>query len=146
MTTTFEKSNHSWYGISILQSKTGYDIILLFKDINDGYNFFKLVTKDNKQPSFYCFLQADKTHSLKIDYSSNSNIDDFIITHLKLTIQDYLPLNKLKENLQFRIVIGTEQTVNGITQILSTTLTWIPKTVKYISQPDQQKLQNFDLN
>lgn len=146
MSTTFKKSNYSWYGISILQSSIGYDIILLFKDIDDGYNFFNLVTKDNNQPSFYCFLQVDKTHSLKIDFSNNSNFDEFIITHFKETVQDYPPITRLKENHQFRIVIGTEQTVNRITQTLATSLTWIPKIVKYVSQPYQQKLQTPDLN
>lgn len=144
--TTFQKSDFTWYGISILQSKNGYDIYLLFKDLNDGHKFFNMVTKDNKRPSFYCILQPDKTHTFKIDYSSRNNQDDYVAVSSKLTLENYPPLEWLKENKKFKIIIGTEGIVNGLKQTMGTDMDFTPDKVEYLSEPEQLRPGQVSLN
>jgi hypothetical protein len=144
--TTFEKSDFNWYGISIIPNNQTVDIFLLFRDMNDGKNFFDFVTKDNKTPSFYCILQPDKTHVLKIDYSSNPSSDDYIAVSCGLTIDNYEGLNRLKEDHNFKIIIGTEQTIDGQIKTCGTTLTFVPQTVQYLSEPEQLELPQESLN
>ena len=144
--TTFEKSDYTWYEVSILQSRQGYDIFLLFKDLNDGNKFFNLITKDNNHPSFYCILQPDKTHVFKIDFSSKEKVDDWIAVSSTHTLENYPPLRWLQEDKEFKVIIGTEVISNGIKQVAGTAMSFVPEKVEYLSEPEQPLLDQERLN
>ena len=136
-TITFEKAEYTWYGISILPNDKSVDIILLFRKLDKGHEFFKLITESNPHPSFYCFQQPDKTHKLKIDYSSVGQNNEYLVVPCEYTIETYPPLELLKQNKSFKIIIGTEQILEGQVINLRTTMTFVPKVVRYSEQPEQ---------
>lgn len=144
--TTFEKSDFNWYGISIIPNNKTVDIFLLFKDLNDAEFFFNLITRHNKQPSFYCILQPNNTHILKIDYSSDLSTDDYISVACIYTITDYPSLNLLKEHHNFKIIIGTEKITDEQVKTMGTNMTFIPKAVEYLSSSEQYKPHIENLN
>ncbi len=134
---SIQKANFSWYGISIIPNKNTVDIFLLFKNLAEGKKLFELITKKNKHPSFYCILQPDKTHNLKIDFTSSRQNDDYIIVSCEHTIETYPSLELLKQKKNFKIIIGTEQITNGQVQTMGTTMDFLPKMVKYVEHPEQ---------
>lgn len=145
-TITFEKADFTWYGISIMSNSKSVDIILLFRELNKGQDFFNLITKNNPHPSFYCFQQSDKTHVLKINFSSEILIDDYLSIICNLTLKTYPPLELLKQKRNFRIIIGTEQVISGVNQIMGTHFSFIPKTVIYYDEPEKYQLPDEKQN
>ncbi len=146
MSTTFEKSDMSWYGFSILQSPTSIEIFFLFKDLNDGHRFFQLITKDGIIPSIYFIQQEDGTHILKVDYSSNDSQEDYIVVHSSWTTKTYEGLKLVKDSNNFKVIIGTEQNVNGIVQVMGTSLSFVPKKVTYLEKPPESQSDSRTLN
>jgi hypothetical protein len=139
-TITFEKTEYTWYGISILPKDKSVDIVLLFRELDKGNEFFKLITENNPHPSFYCFQQPDKTHVLKLDFSSKEHIDNYLSVSCNLTLKTYPPLELLKQNKIFKIIIGTEQVISGIVQTMATHLSFVPYAVQYSENPDKYEL------
>lgn len=139
-TITFEKAEYTWYGISILPNDKSVDIFLLFRELSKGQDFFKLITEYNPPPSFYCFQQPDKTHVLKLDFSSKEHIGNYLSVSCNLTLKTYPPLELLKQNKNFKIIIGTEQVISGIVQTMGTHLSFVPQTVQYSEEPDKYEL------
>jgi len=137
---SLEKANFSSYGISIVLNGQAVDIFILFKNLEGGHEFFKLITSYNKHPSFYCIRQPDKTHIIRIEYKSDEEHQEYLSMPCSYTVQDYPPLELLKEKRDFRVIIGTEQIVNGQVTNMGTDLTLVPEIVQYIDKPTEYKL------
>ena len=137
---SLEKANFSSYGISIVPNGQAVDILILFKNLDVGHKFFKLVTSYNNHPSFYCIRQPDKTHIIRIEYKADKDHQEYLSMPCSYTVQDYPPLELLKEKRDFKIIIGTERIVNGQVTNMGTDLTFIPETVQYIDKPTEYNL------
>jgi hypothetical protein len=145
-TITFRKADYTWYDISILSNVDSVDIFLLFRKLDKGQELFNLITKSNPHPSLYCFQQPDKTHVLKLDFSSETQVEEYISVSSNLTLQTYPPLELLKQNKNFKIIIGTEQVMSGVNQIIGTHFSFIPREVLYYDQSEKYHLPEEQQN
>jgi hypothetical protein len=137
---SLEKANFSSYGISIVPNGQAVDILILFKNLEGGQKFFELVTSYSKHPSFYCIRQPDKTHIIKIEYKSDKDHQEYLSMPCSYTVQDYPPLELLKEKKSFRVIIGTEKVINGQVTNMGTNMTFAPSVVEYLDNPSDYKL------
>ncbi len=138
-----QKLKTSWYDFNIIQQGSDCDIFLIFSDLNDGYEFHKMITEKNKHPKFGGIALADKSHLLVIDYSyPGMEIAAKVVT--RHTIVTYPPLLFLREKLNFRVIIGTR--IGGDPRIIGTNMQFTPETVFYIDYKQLDSLQTNYLN
>ena len=77
---------------------------------------------------------------LKLDFSSKEHVENHLAVSCNLTLKTYPPLELLKQNKNFKIIIGTEQTVAGVVQTMGTNLSFVPQIVQYLEHPDKYEL------